>query len=117
MSNSDAYRRGLTGRAMKNPFPTGCSEWKCWNLGKAARGRGVPGHKSRPHARVMKKNPALDRSKPAGPYYVLNAGKRVYHKTLAAAQRMAQDIADRLAKPVTVHQAKRPTKTARARLR
>lgn len=108
MSNADAYRAGLTGRAKRNPYPSGSGEWKSWNLGKASRGR-----------QTMKKNPARKPASPhrraamesfVGPYYVMKAGKRIYHRTLAAAQKFAQAVADSLGKPVSVHQAKRLTK-------
>lgn len=57
-------------------------------------------------------NPSRSRAKAAGPYYVIKAGKRVYHRTLAAAVKFGQTVADSLGKPVTVHQTKRTRKTA-----
>ena len=70
MSNSEAYRKGLTGRAVRNPYPSGSSEWKSWNLGKAGRGR-----------RKLK-------IKPKGPVLV-RQGTTLHGKTYPAPKRKA----------------------------
>lgn len=72
-------------------------------------------HRAEPRRQAAR--PVKRAVKALGPYYVIKAGKRVYHKTLVAAAKFAQAVADKLDKPVAVRQAKRPTKTARARLR
>ncbi len=77
--------------------------------------------------RVFRKNPSPPRAKPAkarlrskkvttrsprptSRYYVVKAGRKLYHATVAAAYKAAQALADATGAAVAVHEAKRPTK-------
>src|SRR5579872_6521634 len=127
MSNSEAYRKGLTGRAVRNPYPSGSSEWKSWNLGKAGRGRrklkikpkgpvlvrqGTTLHgKTYPAPKrkaPMNRNPMRSKAKAAGgPYWIVKEGRKLYHKTQAAAREAARRLANATGRSVTVHRAAR----------